>query len=65
MTEAENVALSRLRAFRQSWNDGDVIDEDSGLTADDLDVVLALGEQGAKTVAIKSIDLRQSGTLRD
>ena len=34
-----NDALERLKAFRSTWNRGDMIDEDSGLTADDLDVV--------------------------
>jgi len=34
-----NDALARLYAFRATWNAGDVIDEKSGLTADDLDVV--------------------------
>jgi hypothetical protein len=34
-------AIARLRLFRQSWNEGDLIDEESGLTAGDLDEVLA------------------------
>ena len=33
-------ALSRLRAFRQSFNHGDVIDEECGLTADDLEAII-------------------------
>ncbi len=33
--------LARLKAFRTSWNDDDLIDEDSGLTAADLDAVIA------------------------
>lgn len=36
-----NDALARLAAFRATWNPGDAIDEESGLTADDLDVVIA------------------------
>jgi hypothetical protein len=32
-------ALARLKAFRATWNAGDVIDEGSGLTANDIDVV--------------------------
>jgi hypothetical protein len=32
-------ALARLKAFRATWNAGDVIDEASGLTANDIDVV--------------------------
>ena len=36
-----NDALARLKEFRASWNPGDEIDENSHLTADDLDVVIA------------------------
>jgi|GEM_PF-5607632 len=36
-----NDALARVKAFRATWNEGDVIDEESGVTADDLDVVIA------------------------
>jgi hypothetical protein len=36
-----NDAVARLKAFLASWNPGDVIDEQSGMTADDLDVILA------------------------
>jgi hypothetical protein len=32
-------AIARLKAFRASWNAGDVIDAGSGLTANDIDVV--------------------------
>jgi hypothetical protein len=34
-----NDALARLKAFRATWNRGETIDEESGLTADDIDVV--------------------------
>lgn len=33
-------AIARLASFRASWNKGDLICEDSGLTADDLDLIL-------------------------
>lgn len=36
-----NDAIVRLKAFRSTWNPGDVIDEESCLTADDLDTVLS------------------------
>jgi hypothetical protein len=36
-----NDAVARLKAFRDSWNEGDQIDEESGLTADDLDTILS------------------------
>jgi hypothetical protein len=34
-----NDAIARLKAFRATWNHGDTIDEESRLTANDLDVV--------------------------
>jgi hypothetical protein len=34
-----NDALARLKAFRATWNLGETIDEESGLTANDIDVV--------------------------
>jgi hypothetical protein len=36
-----NDAVARVKAFLAGWNPGDVIDGQSGMTADDLDVVLA------------------------
>jgi hypothetical protein len=36
-----NDAVARVKAFLASWNPGDVIDEDSGMTADDLGVMIA------------------------
>jgi hypothetical protein len=41
MTERPDLkdALARLKAFRATRNDGDVIDQVSGLTANDIDVV--------------------------
>jgi hypothetical protein len=36
-----HTAMERLRAFGMSWNPGDIIDDDSGLTADDLRVIVA------------------------
>jgi hypothetical protein len=41
LTQAPDLidALARLKAFRATWNAGDVIDEGSGLTANDIDVV--------------------------
>ena len=35
------TAIAHLKEFRATWNPGDVIDEESGLTADDLDCILA------------------------
>jgi hypothetical protein len=41
MTQTPDLkdALARLKSFRAAWNAGDVIDEGSGLTAKDIDVV--------------------------
>jgi hypothetical protein len=36
-----NDAVARVKAFLARWNPGDVIDEESGMTADDLGVLLA------------------------
>ena len=34
-------AIGRLHDFRHSWNPGDTINEESGLTTEDLDEILA------------------------
>jgi hypothetical protein len=36
-----NDAVARVKAFLASWNPGDVIDEQSGMTTDDLDTILS------------------------
>jgi hypothetical protein len=36
-----NDALARLKAFRSTWNPGETIDEESGLTADDIDTLIS------------------------
>lgn len=43
MTQAPdpNDAVARVKAFRASWNPGNVNDEESGLAAADLDVILS------------------------
>ena len=33
-------AVARLHDFRHVWNPGDVIDEESGLRPEDLDIIL-------------------------
>lgn len=40
MDNAFTTALDRLAAFRASWNPGDLICDECGLTADDLDILL-------------------------
>ena len=42
MANSLEDALSRLATFRESWQATDVIDEHSGLTAADLDVIIML-----------------------
>ncbi len=49
-------ALRHLKAFRVSWNAGDLIDEESKLSADDLSVLIevvdriaAMAQQGLHT----------------
>jgi hypothetical protein len=34
------TALDRLRQFRATFNEGDVVDEESGLGADDLTAII-------------------------
>lgn len=34
------TALDRLRAFRQTFNNGEPVDEESGLMADDLSTII-------------------------
>lgn len=36
-----DTPLARLKEFAHSWNSGDTIDEESGLTRDDLDAIIA------------------------
>lgn len=49
-------ALRHLKAFRASWNAGDLIDQESELSADDLSILIgvidqitAMAEQGLHT----------------
>lgn len=39
MDEKLHLAISHLRCFRATFNRGDLVDEESGLTADDIDVI--------------------------
>jgi hypothetical protein len=43
MAEALDVndTVARLKAFRSIWDPGDVIDEGSALTADNIDTILS------------------------
>lgn len=52
------TALAHLDAFRATFNDDDLVDEESGLTAADLSVVIEAATQSLGMVAIRSIDLR-------
>ena len=36
-----NAAIARLADFRSGWNAEDMIDEESGLSARDVDMILA------------------------
>lgn len=39
--EPLDAAIARLTKFRETWESGDLVDEFSHLTADDLDLILA------------------------
>lgn len=41
-------ALARAKAFADSWTEDDLIDEESGLTAADLRLVVAAAEAGRR-----------------
>lgn len=41
-------AIARVKAFADSWQEGDLIDEESGVTADDLRRVVAAAEAGRR-----------------
>lgn len=49
-------ARLRLRMFALSWNPGDEIDEDSRLTREDLDVLLAALDQAGAMVAVPRLN---------
>jgi hypothetical protein len=44
MTDPLEAALERLRDFRATFNDGDAVDEESGLTAADLSAIISAVE---------------------
>lgn len=52
MSKPPMSALDRIRAFRATLNDGDLIDEESGMTADDLDRMIAVFEAGEKVIMV-------------
>ena len=52
MPDPLTPALDRIRAFRASWNEGDLIDEESGMTAEDLDRIIQALEVGEKVVLV-------------
>jgi hypothetical protein len=57
---AAKSALAHLRAFRATFNDGDEVDEESGLIAADLDVAIEALELAPRMVGIQSIDLQDA-----
>jgi len=66
MTEADDwLALERLILYAEQFEPTQVIDDVSGLTGNDLDLVIALAQRGAKTVSIQSIDLTDMHNLTD
>jgi hypothetical protein len=53
------LSVSRLNAFRQSWNAGDVICDECGLTADDLDRILARLEEVRQVAGFREMSLSE------
>jgi len=63
MTDLQS-SLNRLRLFRQSFEDGSEICEETGLSTDDLDVILgAAGQPDADAKAWKNVAHRLAGHL--
>lgn len=54
-------AIQRLKDFRATWNEGDQIDEESRLTADDLDAIIRHTEATENMVQVKYVDLNTPG----
>jgi len=50
---ALTAAMTRLRAFRARFGDGEIVDQDSGLTASDLTAII---DRDAKLVSIPFLD---------
>lgn len=44
---AQDGAVARAKAFAASWNPGDLIDEDSGFTRNDLDELIKAATQSS------------------
>lgn len=49
-------AIAHFRAFRATFNEGDEVDEESGLAAADLDAAIEALELAPKMVGIQYID---------
>ena len=59
-------AIERLKAFRCTLYDGDVIDETSGLQVADLDIIIAAADEQSSVRAVTLDELppapREGGT---
>lgn len=56
----DSAAIEKLRQFSMSWNDDDLVDEDSGLTGADLKQLVDRLAVSGRTAAIKRLDLSSS-----
>ncbi|MBB4154544.1 hypothetical protein GGQ80_002460 [Sphingomonas jinjuensis] len=56
-------AIAHVRDFRTSLYDGDEIDEASGLSAADLDIVIAAAERQLQSETSAGSDLTPGGSL--
>lgn len=66
MSDQLSVARDHLQAFRRRWSDGVVIDEQSGLTASDLDQILAGHEpETSLDEAISSAEKLDAGPVAE
>ncbi|WP_374294154.1 hypothetical protein [Sphingomonas sp.] len=55
--ERVSMALAHLRDFRASWNEGDLIDESSRLTADDIGVIIEVMDS-ITSIARRGVEMK-------
>lgn len=52
-----NQSIDRLVAFRSTWEDDALVDEESGLTTEDLDAVIEMARRGDGVVEIQQVEM--------
>lgn len=60
-TQTLAKAIAHIRAFRETLYDGDEVDEASGLSASDLDIVIAAAERQLAAERSAGSDMEPGG----